>query len=56
MIQGNVYDHSERYWHIRYQDDDWEGFTLREMKQLVKKEVHIGVARKISSKVADIYR
>jgi len=33
-LQGQVYDYRDRYWRVRYSDQNWEELTRREMEQL----------------------
>ena len=33
-LQGQVYDYRDRYWRVRYTDNNWEELTRREMERL----------------------
>ena len=33
-LQGQVYDYRNRYWRVRYSDQNWEELTRRELEQL----------------------
>ena len=33
-LQGQVYDYKDRYWRVRYSDQNWEELTRRESEQL----------------------
>ena len=33
-LQGQVYDYRDRYWRVRYSDQNWEELTRRELEQL----------------------
>ena len=37
VLKGQVYDYSGRHWRLRYQDNDWEELSRRELEQLLKK-------------------
>ena len=33
-LQGQVYDYRDRYWPVRYSNQNWEELTRRELEQL----------------------
>lgn len=35
-LQGQVYDYRDRYWRVRYSDNNWEELTRRELENLSK--------------------